>query len=298
MPNWLGLVCLTSDKSISFRTVQKTRFDKLGILAQYSVLYDIYSHNKKVLKRALEYCVQSGIKMYRISSEMFPFSDTAVGRQVFKESTIALDNIGKYAIQNGIRITCHPAQFVTLVSESTSSIRNSVDSLLAHATVLDYMGLPENYWCPIIIHGGKKDNSTRLVDSIHRLPSNIANRLVLENDEYSYSVDSLFALQQFVKIPIVFDVHHHLIMNKLGDYDDVSHLLALETCRSTWPDPNAQVVHLSNGREGLHDRSHSDFITKMPSCFLSDRGLWIEVEAKAKERVIFSLREVYPGVLS
>jgi UV DNA damage endonuclease len=154
MPNWLGLVCLTSDRSISFRTIQKTRFDKLDILGQYSVLYDIYSHNKKILKKALEYCVENNIKMYRISSELFPFSDTFVGRQVFKEGTVTLDNIGKYAIQNGIRVTCHPAQFVTLVSDNLSSIRNSVDNLLAHATVLDYMGLPENYWSPIIIHEG------------------------------------------------------------------------------------------------------------------------------------------------
>jgi UV DNA damage endonuclease len=151
---------------------------------------------------------------------------------------------------------------------------------------------------PIIIHGGKRDCSTKLIDSIHKLPSNIANRLVLENDEYSYSVDSLLALQQFIKIPIVFDAHHHLIYNKLEDYDNINHLIALEACRATWPDATAQVVHISNGRESLYDRSHSDFITKVPSCFLSDRGLWIEVEAKAKERAIMSLRLQYPNILS
>jgi UV DNA damage endonuclease len=295
----LGLVCLTSDKKISYRTIQKTRFDKLDLASQYSVLYDIYRYNKAMLKTAIAYCVEHGIQMYRMSSEMFPFSDTPIGKQVMKEGTISLDSIGKFSIQSGVRITCHPGQYTTLVSDSLQSIRNSVDALLANALVFDYMGLPENHWAPIIIHGGKKECMSKLISTIPILPSSISNRLVLENDEYSYSIDSLLGMQEFLRIPIVFDVHHHLVNQKLESYDDLSMSLALEGARITWPDPDMQVVHLSSGKDSLHDRTHNDFIKAVPACLIEhvNKVPWIEVEAKAKELAIFDLRARFPGIL-
>lgn len=291
----LGLVCLTSDKSISFRTVHMSRLLRLKPVEQYKVLYDIYVDNINMLKTAIKICIDNNIKMYRISSDMLPFFDTYVGRQVLKEHTITLSNIGALIQQNNIRITCHPGQFITLTVDNEQKLRNSIDNLQAHAQVFDYLGLPENYWHPIIIHGGKKDNLSRLIDNIKRLPTMVHNRLVLENDEYSYGIETLISMQELNKIPIVFDAHHHLVNQKLEDYNHPSIPLYLEAAKATWPAPEMQLVHISNGKDSLHDRSHSDYITQIPDCFLSVP--YIEVEAKAKEQAIFALRNTYPGVL-
>jgi UV DNA damage endonuclease len=62
----------------------------------------------------------------------------------------------------------------------------------------------------------------------------------------------------------------------------------LAKARETWPNPEHQLVHISNGREGFNDRQHSDLISTMPAAYA--RAPWIEIEAKNKEEAIAGLR--------
>jgi UV DNA damage endonuclease len=57
--------------------------------------------------------------------------------------------------------------------------------------------------------------------------------------------------------------------------------------RATWPDPEWQLVHISNGRTSFCDRHHSDLVERMPAAYR--RVPWIEVEAKHKELAIEQL---------
>lgn len=87
---------------------------------------------------------------------------------------------------------------------------------------------------------------------------------------------------------MVFDAHHHLVHEQLASYDDASVEQALALARDTWPDPAWQLVHISNGRDSLHDPRHSDLIWNMPQSF--QFAPWIEVEAKQKELAIEQLK--------
>jgi UV DNA damage endonuclease len=62
----------------------------------------------------------------------------------------------------------------------------------------------------------------------------------------------------------------------------------LAAASTTWPDPQWQLVHISNGSESFNDPHHSDLITVMPSAYRN--APWIEVEAKLKEQAIDKLR--------
>jgi UV DNA damage endonuclease len=87
---------------------------------------------------------------------------------------------------------------------------------------------------------------------------------------------------------MVFDAHHHIVSEKLSSYDDPSVAEMLAKAGQTWPNPEHQLVHISNGREGFNDRQHADLIEVMPSAYA--HAPWIEIEAKNKEEAIAGLR--------
>jgi UV DNA damage endonuclease len=93
---------------------------------------------------------------------------------------------------------------------------------------------------------------------------------------------------------MVFDAHHHLVHEKLDSYDDESVRRMLKAARETWPVPEWQLVHISNGRDSFNDRNHSDLIETMPASFRD--ALWIEVEAKQKELAIAKLQTEWLNV--
>ena len=87
---------------------------------------------------------------------------------------------------------------------------------------------------------------------------------------------------------MVFDAHHHVVHEKLQNYEDPSIAKMLRAARETWRVPEWQLVHISNGREFFNDRHHSDLIAVMPSAYRN--APWIEVEAKLKELAIEKLK--------
>jgi UV DNA damage endonuclease len=113
-------------------------------------------------------------------------------------------------------------------------------------------------------------------------------RIAFENDEYTYSAGEILEVCHASGVPMVFDAHHHLVHEKLDSYDDESVGRALKAARETWPVPEWQLVHISNGRDSFNDRNHSDLISTMPAAFRD--APWIEVEAKQKELAIAKLQ--------
>lgn len=284
----LGLVCVTTSDAVRFRTVTRKRLLQLTLPEQEKVLQDLYASNLQRLAKAIDFCVNHHIKLYRMTSGLFPFADTEIGETVLHTFTESLAEIGQRALQLGIRLVLHPDQFVVLSSDTPSVIENSIKILATHALILDLLGLPRSSWALMNIHGGKSNRSSRLQSVIRDLPEAIRSRLTLENDEYAYSSEELLAVCQEVGIPMVFDAHHHVIHEKLDSYEHPSVAEMLAASQTTWSTPEWQLVHISNGRTFFADPQHSDYITTMPSCYYD--APWIEVEAKFKELAIEKLQ--------
>lgn len=290
-PN-LGLVCITFSERIRYRTITRTRYLALPDGERPNVLRSLYVANLNTLRSALQFCLDSEIKLYRMPSSIFPFADTPEGFAVLGEFSAALAEIGAFSGNNGIRIVAHPDQFVVLSSDSSDVIANSITVLKMHADLFDLMQLPKSPWAAIIIHGGKRGNGEVLKRTISRLPDSIRTRLTLENDEISYSSAEIFSICKATGCSMIFDAHHHLIFEKCKDYEDPSIRTAMELARTTWaPNEDWQLVHISNGTDGLHDRRHADFIDVMPSCYADAE--WIEVEARGKEEAIAKIKSFW-----
>ncbi|BAY36225.1 putative UV damage endonuclease [Nostoc sp. NIES-2111] len=286
----LGLVCITFDKQVRFRTMTRTRYLQLSLSERESGLREIYLHNLQRLQDALTFCQNNNIRLYRIPSGVFPLSDMEdqIGAKILEEISADLGQIGIRAQYLNIRMVLHPDQFVVLSSDSAEVVKNSIKILEDHAHIFDLLGLPRSRWSLMNIHGGKSQRSEQLIKVIANLPENIKNRLTLENDEYAYSAEEIFTVCQQAQIPMVFDAHHHICHENLDSYDHPSVTAMFNAARETWANPQWQLVHISNGEQAFKDRKHSNLITDMPSIYR--QAPWIEVEAKQKEAAIAHLR--------
>ncbi|MBB6099451.1 UV DNA damage endonuclease [Deinobacterium chartae] len=287
----LGLVCITRSDSVRFRTLTRTRYLALPEEERFPRLQALYAENLRRLYRALDFCAENDIHLYRMSSDLFPLADLegSVGLEVLTELQPALAGIGPRAEELGIRLVIHPEQFIVLSSDSPDVVARSIKALEIFGHSFDLMGLPRSAWSPIIVHGGKSGRAERLGEVIRtRLPETVRARLALENDEYAYGPQEILEVCRSTGVPFVYDAHHHAVSARLGSYEDPAVRHFTEAARATWPQPEWQVVHLSNGRESFNDRRHSDFISLMPSAFFDVP--WIELEAKAKDEAIALLR--------
>ncbi len=284
----LGLVCITTSDAVRFRTVTRKRLLQLSEIEQETVLRELYADNLKRLDKAIDFCAVNQIKLYRMTSALFPFSDTDLGEAVLHSMTEELRNTGDRALSLGIRLVLHPDQFVVLSSDKLSVVENSIKILAAHALILDMLGQPRSPQALMNIHGGKSDRTSQLKSVIRDLPESIRSRLTFENDEYAYSSSEILEVCLDTGVPMVFDAHHHVIHEHLETYDDPSVAEMLAAARTTWSVPEWQLVHISNGKDFFADPRHSDLITEMPNCYY--QAPWIEVEAKFKELAIEKLR--------
>lgn len=282
----LGLVCITHSKEIRYRTITRTRYLTLSDTERQSTLKNLYTDNLSRLEKAIDFCQQHSIALYRVPSGLFPLSDweDEIGATILKELSNELARIGKKAQELGIRIVIHPDQFVVLSSDSDQVLANSIKILTGHAQLFDLLGLPRSPWALMNIHGGKSQRIDRLVQVISELPANIRDRLTFENDEYAYSSKEILEVCQRSGVPMVFDAHHHICREGLETYEDPSVAEMFYAARETWQNPEWQLVHISNGQNSFSDRQHSDYITDMPSVYR--QAPWIEIEAKAKEEAI------------
>ena len=285
----LGLVCITVSNEVRYKTTTRKRLLTLEPAEQRRVLQALYINNLGRLGGAIDFCEANSIRLYRLSSNTFPFADDTIGEDVLTELSEGLRQVGHRANALGIRLVLHPDQFVVLNSDRLEVIKNSIKVLATHARIFDLMGLPRSSWALMNVHGGKGDRPERLISVIRDLPDPIRLRLTLENDEYTYSAAELLKVCHDAEVPMVFDAHHHVVHEKLESYEDPSVAEMLAAARTTWPIPEWQLVHISNGQDFFQDRKHSGLIFDMPSAYRN--APWIEIEAKLKEEAIARVQE-------
>ncbi len=286
----LGLVCVTAGPEIRYRTITRTRFLSLDETAQAAALNDVYGHNVRILFSALDFCDAGDIRLYRVTSNLFPQVDHPVGRGIRESFAPRMAGFGARAAEFGIRVVMHPDQWVVLNSDTPAVVEQSVAILADHARTFDLLDLPRSPWSMLLVHGGKGNRSDALVKTIGGLPPNIRARLALENDESCYSAQQILDVCRKTNVPMVFDAHHHVVREKLETYEHPGVREMTTAAGATWdPHPEWQIVHISNGLEQFGDPRHSDLIDAFPTAFFEVP--WVEVEAKGKENAIMPLRK-------
>lgn len=224
-------------------------------------LIELIKYNLSVLDKMLDYNYENNIFLFRISSGFIPFASHPINKidwcKMFNKEFKAL---GEKAKKYGIRLSMHPGQYTTLSSPDPKLIEKSIWDLEYQTGVLDCMEL--NSTNKIILHvGGKYDNKKttmdRFIKEYKKLPQNIKNRLVIENDDTNYTAKDILYISKKTRAPVLFDYFHHLL-NHEGNLNIEE---TIKKCGKTWNkkrDGN-QKIHYSqqaiNKRAGSHSLS-------------------------------------------
>jgi UV DNA damage endonuclease len=292
----IGYACINmtlgeqTPKITTNRSMVKKTFTQKGI----SYASELALQNSRDLFEILKWNVANNIKLFRISSDMFPWASEYNLEDLpdYNKISNILKGCGTYAKENGLRINSHPGPFNVLVSPNPKVVQNTIIDLELHGKVFDMMGLSKTPYNNINIHcngvyGDKISAMDRFCANFEKLSDSVRNRLTIENDDKAsmYSVVDLMYIHKKIGIPIVFDYHHHQFCT-----GDLSEQLALELASTTWPKGITPEVHYSESK-ALHEensklkpQAHSDYIKQLPNLY--GNVVDIMVEAKAKELAI------------
>ena len=239
------LVCITHSTS-EVSALTRKRLLQLDAQGQKQKLRELYADNLARLDRALDFCRARGLSLYRMTSGLFPFADDEAGADVLEEFREQVAAVGRRATELGIRLVLHPDQFVVLSSDSPATVANSIKILETHARVLDMLEQPRSPWALIEIHGGKSGRAERLVEQIGRLPEAVRARIAFENDEYAYGAAEILDVCRRAVGRCLRRAHH--VVHEGGNLRPPERREMVEAARATWPVPEWQLAHISNGR--------------------------------------------------
>ena len=302
----LGLCCLNtilreqkppifSSRSIILKTLETKGID---------FLKNKIVQNLNDTLKLMEWNEENGIKVFRLSSELFPHKSNSLAPEyTFDFAKDILKKIGDKSREFNQRLTFHPGQYNVIGTPNQDVFIKTCNDLKYHADVLDLMEMDKN--SVMVIHGGgvykdKKKTIDRWCDQYYNLPENVKERIVIENCEKNFSIIDCLQVSRRINIPVVFDTHHFECYKLL--HPDEKFLEPKEYIKDileTWIKrgikPKFHVSEQGSGKCG----HHSDYIETIPEYLLEIPKLYnikidIMIEAKMKEQAIFKLYQKYP----
>lgn len=269
---------------------------------------DLGLKNAQDIVKMIRWNDKFGIKFMRLSSEMFPFaSHLEHGYSLAPFASDALAEAGKVAAELGHRLTTHPGQFTQLGSPRKEVVTAAIRDLDYHDEMLSLLKLPpqQNRDAVMILHmggtfGDKGATLDRFRTHYKKLSDGVKARLVLENDDVSWTVHDLLPVCEELNIPMVLDFHHHNILFDPCVREGTLDIMQLyDRIRQTWTRKGiTQKMHYSEPTAAAmtprERRKHSARVRTLPPCY-NDMDLMIE--AKDKEQAVFELMRAFklPG---
>lgn len=253
--------------------------------------------------KIMDWNEEKGIKVYRLSSEMFPHkSNPKVEDYTFDFVLDLLKLIGEKSRKYNQRLTFHPGQYNVVGTPNQKVFEQTCINLKYQADVLDLMEMGVD--SVMVVHGGgmygdKEKTKIRWCEQFNKLPENVKKRLVLENCEKSFSIKDCLEVSNRINIPIVFDTHHFECYKLLHPDEKFSTCWwyipqILKSWKRRNIKPKFHVSEQGSGRVGHHSdyvEVIPEYLLKIPDLFKTD--IDIMIEAKMKEQAIFKLYKKY-----
>ena len=292
----LSLCCISNilaEQGIKFRTMTYKSFSSKPREESLLKLSGIIQNNFKTTRDIIHHCKKSGIKGYRLSSDLTPVlnhPDVNLSLEELPEYKIIqyqINELKKAIKETGIKVSAHPSEYITLTSEDPKAIQNSITDLETHADIFDRLDLPQSYEAPLNIHvrkdGDPIDISNRFILNYNKLSSAVRKRLVLENNDNANGVWSVKNLHTYFYqtngIPVTFDTLHHKILP-----DNLTEEEAFNLAYETWN--TTPIFHYSEGKNNT--RAHEHMAQFLPPTY---KEVYWDVELKNKDYAILEMLE-------
>lgn len=226
-------------------------------------LATLIEHNLNALKNIIEFNGEHNIHLFRISSDIIPFaSDKEVNTLDWSNQfSEQFKEIGKLIEKYGIRVSMHPGQYTVLNSPDEGVVQRAIADLEYHALFLDSLGVDASSKLILHVGGvyGEKDLAMdRFVKVYKTLSDRIKDRLVVENDDRSYTIEEVLSISERTGAPAVYDNLHNAINTSDSDKSDT---YWINKAKSTWKEKDGtQKTHYSQQQMNNRTGSHSKFI--------------------------------------
>ena len=290
-----GLCCIFKEAPVKFRQTTAKALSALSAKEQIRKVSGLCLENTKTLLKALELVKALGIRSFRIMSPLFPiythpeYGYTLDSLPERDEILSFFGKIKKFRAANDIRLSFHPDQFIVISSPNPAVVKNSFAELSYQAMLCGLCGAEVINMHAGGVYGDKASAMKRFEFNFKELPANVKKYITLENDDVSYTVKDLAPLCRKLKIPLVYDVHHHRC-----NPDGLTVAEATRLCVESWKRAGEREAyfHISSPREGWGSgkpKPHADYIDieDFPGEWLSlDCDFTLDIEAKAKELAV------------
>lgn len=288
---YVSIATTLKDKTTS-RTMTLTNFKKLGEKRALNKILKITEENLNDLMEILKYNVKNEIFFYRMSSNLFPLVDI-IKFDVIEYFKNKLEEIGRFANKNNIRLSMHLNHFFVLNSMRDDVVLSTINILNIYKNIFKTMKISGT----IVLHVGSKEfgkrkGMKRFCDNFQLLDKETRSLLILENDDKVYNVKNTLSICNKLNIPMVLD-YHHFMCNKTNEKIE-DYIVKIFNTWNTIP-----KVHFSSPESKKKIRSHHDyidakmflnFIEKIKFCNIN---FDIMIEAKKKDEALFKLvREI------
>ena len=284
---------VTSSSSLTFKNYTKLNSKEERI----NKLKSVALSNLNDLGKILKYNVENNIHFYRITSALIPLvTHPEVGywghREIFKND---FKYIGEIINKNDMRIDTHTDEFNVLNSTNPRVVANTKLNLICQTEWFEDLNYDEG---KMVLHvgggtGGKEQGIYRFINNFNEYPYEIKSRLIIENDDKTYTAKEVLNLCKILNIPMVLDIHHHNCNNNGEKVEEL-----LEDIFNTW---NKEIlppkIHFSSPREYEKDRKHSDyingvdFVALIEKAKVLDRDFDVMLECKQKDEALYKLVE-------
>jgi UV DNA damage endonuclease len=194
--------------------------------------------------------------MYRLSSDLAPYlthPEMPQFRNQIAECACELSELGSLARSQDLRLSFHPSQYIILNSPDAKLTTQSVHDIESQSEMLDRMELgPE---AVVVVHvGGAYGDRTAARERWARtfekkLSKRARSRLVLENDDVSFSAADVLEIHRACGVRLIFDYQHFWCLNP----ERLELRPTVEEFLRTWPHPVRPKLHFSSPRTELRE---------------------------------------------
>ncbi len=281
-------------KTVTVKTLSKIEDQE----AKQFKLTNLAKTNIKNTQRLLYHNKAYEIKIYRFTSKLIPLATHPITNDWDWEKEVKdeLKLMGDFIKKEGFRVSAHPDHFTLLNSPKEEVLESSIKDLEYHNKIFELMEIGKEG--KLILHiggkyGGKKTSIDRFKENFKNLPKYLKERIILENDDKTYTAKEVLEICQDLKVPMVLDIHHHWCNNDGEDIKDY-----IKDIFSTWDNEDLlPKIHISSPKSEKEFRSHADnininfFIEFLKKAKLIDNDFDVMIEAKNKDKALFNLME-------
>ena len=224
-------------------------------------LIETIQNNLDCLVRILSFNAKHQVLFFRITSDLIPFASHPICTFPWqKQFARQLQEIGGIIKTWHMRISMHPDPFTLINAMDPQIMARGVKELAYHCDVLDCLGLDLSAKIQIHIggvYGDKQGSLERFVKAYSQLEKRIRRRLVIENDDRSFTLQDCLWVHAATGIPVLFDVLHHQVHGSGETWPD-----AFRKILPTWAKRDGiPMVDYSQQKTGERKGAHAESLT-------------------------------------